>query len=72
MSVVGKPGGERWTRQKIGQTPGEARSQFPLRCSPTCPGAWRVVRLLEEIPTARFAACEGDHHSSPYQPSTRR
>ena len=26
-------------------------------------------RLLGEIPTARFAACEGDHHSTPYQPT---
>jgi pimeloyl-ACP methyl ester carboxylesterase len=29
----------------------------------------KVARLLEEIPTARFAACEGDHHSTPYQPT---
>ena len=29
----------------------------------------KVARLLEEIPTARFAACEGDHHSTPYEPS---
>jgi len=26
----------------------------------------KVARLLEEIPTARFAACEGDYHSTPY------
>jgi pimeloyl-ACP methyl ester carboxylesterase len=29
----------------------------------------KVSRLLGEIPTARFAACEGDHHSTPYQPT---
>jgi pimeloyl-ACP methyl ester carboxylesterase len=29
----------------------------------------KVARLLEEIPTARFAACEGDHHSTPYEPT---
>lgn len=29
----------------------------------------KVARLLEEIPTARFVACEGDHHSMPYQPT---
>jgi pimeloyl-ACP methyl ester carboxylesterase len=29
----------------------------------------KVARLLGEIPTARFAACEGDHHSTPYQPT---
>jgi pimeloyl-ACP methyl ester carboxylesterase len=29
----------------------------------------KVARLLAEIPTARFAACEGDHHSTPYQPT---
>ena len=29
----------------------------------------KVARLLEEIPTARFAPCEGDHHSTPYEPS---
>jgi pimeloyl-ACP methyl ester carboxylesterase len=29
----------------------------------------KVARLLEEIPTARFEACEGDHHSTPYQPT---
>lgn len=31
-----------------------------------------VGRLLEEIPTARFEACEGDHHSTPYQPAFHR
>jgi pimeloyl-ACP methyl ester carboxylesterase len=29
----------------------------------------KVARLLGEIPTARFTACEGDHHSTPYQPT---
>lgn len=29
----------------------------------------KVARLLGEISTARFAACEGDHHSTPYQPT---
>jgi pimeloyl-ACP methyl ester carboxylesterase len=29
----------------------------------------KVARLLGEIPTARFAVCEGDHHSTPYQPT---
>jgi pimeloyl-ACP methyl ester carboxylesterase len=29
----------------------------------------KVARLLEKIPTARFEACEGDHHSTPYEPS---
>jgi pimeloyl-ACP methyl ester carboxylesterase len=29
----------------------------------------KVARLLEQIPTARFEACEGDHHSTPYQPT---
>ncbi len=29
----------------------------------------KVAGLLAEIPTARFAACEGDHHSTPYQPT---
>jgi len=29
----------------------------------------KVARLLEEIPTARFASCEGDHRSTPYQPT---
>jgi len=29
----------------------------------------KVARLLSEIPTARLAACEGDHHSAPYQPT---
>lgn len=28
-----------------------------------------VARLLAEIPTARSAACEGDHHSTPHQPT---
>jgi hypothetical protein len=27
----------------------------------------KVARLLGEIPTARFEAREGDHHSTPYQ-----
>jgi pimeloyl-ACP methyl ester carboxylesterase len=29
----------------------------------------RVKRLLEEIPNARLVACEGDHGSTPFQPS---
>jgi hypothetical protein len=29
----------------------------------------KVARLLGEIPSARFEACEGDHHSTPYQPT---
>ena len=29
----------------------------------------KVAGLLGEIPTARFATCEGDHHSTPYQPT---
>ena len=29
----------------------------------------KVAGLLQEIPTARSAACEGDHYSTPYQPT---
>jgi len=29
----------------------------------------KVALLLGEIPGARFAACEGDHHSTPHQPT---
>jgi pimeloyl-ACP methyl ester carboxylesterase len=29
----------------------------------------KVDGLLKEIPTARSAECEGDHHSTPYQPT---
>jgi pimeloyl-ACP methyl ester carboxylesterase len=29
----------------------------------------KVDGLLKAIPTARVAACEGDHHSTPYQPT---
>ena len=29
----------------------------------------KVSRLLGDIPTACLAACEGDHHSTPYQPT---
>lgn len=29
----------------------------------------KVDGLLKAISTARFAACEGDHHSTPYQPT---
>ena len=29
----------------------------------------KIDGLLKAIPTARFAACEGDHHSTPYQPT---
>ena len=29
----------------------------------------KVARLLGEIPTARCEPCEGDHHSTPYQPT---
>jgi pimeloyl-ACP methyl ester carboxylesterase len=28
-----------------------------------------VGRLLDVLPNARFAACDGDHHSTPWQPS---
>ena len=33
------------------------------------PANQKVGRLLEETPTARFVACEGDHHTTPYEPS---
>ena len=29
----------------------------------------KIDRLLKEIPSARSAKCEGDHHSTPYQPT---
>ena len=29
----------------------------------------KIDGLLKEIPTARSAECEGDHHSTPYQPT---
>jgi pimeloyl-ACP methyl ester carboxylesterase len=29
----------------------------------------KIEGLLNVIPTARSAACEGDHHSTPYQPT---
>ncbi|HEV2852676.1 MAG TPA: alpha/beta hydrolase [Thermoanaerobaculia bacterium] len=29
----------------------------------------KIAGLLENMPTARAAVCEGDHHSAPYQPS---
>ena len=29
----------------------------------------KIDRLLTAIPTARFAACEGDHYSTPFQPT---
>jgi pimeloyl-ACP methyl ester carboxylesterase len=32
----------------------------------------KVGRLLEEIPTARSAQCDGDHTSAPYQPTFQR
>jgi pimeloyl-ACP methyl ester carboxylesterase len=32
----------------------------------------RIARLLEIIATARAAECEGDHHSTPYQPTFQR
>lgn len=32
-------------------------------------GNQKTARLLEEISTASLGACEGDHHSTPYQPS---
>ena len=32
----------------------------------------KVDRLLQEIPTARRGTCEGDHHSTPYQPTFHR
>jgi pimeloyl-ACP methyl ester carboxylesterase len=32
----------------------------------------KVDGLLKGIPTAHLAACEGDHHSTPYQPTFHR
>lgn len=32
----------------------------------------KVDRLLETIPTARSAECDGDHHSAPHQPTFQR
>jgi len=32
----------------------------------------KVAGLLKTIPTARLGACEGDHHSAPYQPTFQR
>ena len=29
----------------------------------------KIEGLLKEIPTARSAECDGDHHSTPYQPT---
>jgi len=29
----------------------------------------KTLGLLEAIPTARTAVCDGDHHSTPYQSS---
>jgi pimeloyl-ACP methyl ester carboxylesterase len=29
----------------------------------------KITKLLQAIPTARAATCEGDHHSAPYRPS---
>jgi len=29
----------------------------------------RIAGLLKAIPTARAEECEGDHHSTPYQPN---
>ena len=29
----------------------------------------KVTGLLKAIPTARTSECEGDHHSTPYQPT---
>ena len=29
----------------------------------------KTARILEEIPIASLGECEGDHHSTPYQPS---
>jgi hypothetical protein len=29
----------------------------------------KITGLLKAIPTARAAECEGDHHSTPYQPT---
>jgi len=29
----------------------------------------KIDRLLQKIPTARAAECDGDHHSAPYQPT---
>jgi pimeloyl-ACP methyl ester carboxylesterase len=32
----------------------------------------KVERLLQELPTAQAGTCQGDHHSTPYQPSFHR
>lgn len=32
----------------------------------------KVAGLLKAIPTARAAECEGDHHSTPYQPTLQQ
>jgi hypothetical protein len=29
----------------------------------------KIAGLLKEIPTASFAACQGDHGSTPYEPT---
>jgi pimeloyl-ACP methyl ester carboxylesterase len=29
----------------------------------------KIEGLLKEMPTARSAECDGDHHSTPYQPT---
>jgi pimeloyl-ACP methyl ester carboxylesterase len=32
----------------------------------------KIDRLLQEIPMARSAECNGDHHSTPYQPTLHK
>jgi hypothetical protein len=32
----------------------------------------KIAGLLKAIPTASGAECEGDHHSTPYQPTFQR
>jgi pimeloyl-ACP methyl ester carboxylesterase len=32
----------------------------------------KISGLLKVIPTARAVECEGDHHSTPYQPTFQR
>jgi len=29
----------------------------------------KVLKLLQAFPNSRFAQCQGDHHSSPYEPT---
>jgi len=32
----------------------------------------KIGRLVEAIPTARSAVCEGDHYSTPFQPTLQQ